>query len=596
MKNDNKQEFIGKIFYFEMSTEKNYSENYFLSPKIVNLHNNLIKELKLGNKYAISITKNNELIQWSKNEDSKKDNNYLSKIPTYIFNKIKFKSISINSTMCLALDYDSKVMSWGHNSNGLLGLGYDIKSIESPTYIEELKKINIIQIALSENHAVALSSAGIPYSWGLGKYGELGQEKTIYTPFPLLMSTENLYQKVFCNNFLTCFLDFEGHFSYFGVIIRNLENNDNKMNLTAKSLLEDENMKDGKNLIHEVTIEEIENEKVIKVVIGNGFVGLLCENGNLYVLEYKYKLTKLYSKYFCYDIEIYNNNIFGLSKDKNINSNYYLCQWSVNYTKYNLLSGYAWNSAFWIIKGDSNFISKYKLTNIGNSNEFINALFISDIDEKDNNDIINFEYDSKFDDSYNLRYKSVKSKNSTLINELSSNAANKSKSNSYKYLNKTYNNSIRLNYNHSLYKPSTQIKTNKFKNKNHLEIQRKINNNIVKENESEGNKSNNSNKENIDINIKEELIEYKNNELNDYLKEIDNVINNFKNRQNLEARSLIETKNKKMKLYSKNEENINPKESQKIFYKNKIQNWDKDNINNINMKNNNSKDHFNTKS
>ena len=63
-------------------------------------------------------------------------------------------------------------------------------------YIERLKNINISQISLSENHAVALSYTGNAYSWGLGKYGELGQERTIYTPYPLQMSTDNLYSKV----------------------------------------------------------------------------------------------------------------------------------------------------------------------------------------------------------------------------------------------------------------------------------------------------------------------------------------------------------------------------------------------------------------
>ena len=259
--------FCSKLFYFDIINDNQKIQNYFCSPKQVNLNKNSIKEFKLQIASALAITKNNELIQWQNDHDSQNKNQkeinkeYLSKTPSYIFNKIKFKSISINSTMCLALDSNSKVMTWGKNSNGLLGLGHDITSIESPIYIEELKEIYICQIALSENHAVALPSTGIAYSWGLGKYGELGQERTIYTPFPLQMSTDNLYSKVYCYNYVTCFLDLEGHFSYFGVIIRNLEINN--LNLTTKSLLEDESMKDGKTLVHEVVIEEIENEKVI---------------------------------------------------------------------------------------------------------------------------------------------------------------------------------------------------------------------------------------------------------------------------------------------------------------------------------------------
>ena len=585
--------FCGKLFYFDIINDNQKIQNYFCSPKQVNLNKNSIKEFKLQIASALAITKNNELIQWQNDHDSQNKNQkeinkeYLSKTPSYIFNKIKFKSISINSTMCLALDSNSKVMTWGKNSNGLLGLGHDITSIESPIYIEELKDINISQLALSENHAVALSSTGIAYSWGLGKYGELGQERTIYTPFPLQMSSDNLYSKVYCYNSVTCFLDLEGHFSYFGVIIRNLEINN--LNLTTKNLLEDESMKDGKTLVHEVVIEEIENEKVIHVVIGNGFVGLLCENGYLFVLEYKDKLTKLYTKYYCYDIVRYNNDIYGFAKNESddISINYYLCQWTVNYKTENLLSGDSWNSTFWKINGNSEINSKFKFIDIGNPYGNIDMIFILDMNETtDINNKISFEFDSEYDDSFNLRYKRSKSKNSTVLNDASLNAVNKSKQSFYKYLNKTYNNnSIGLNYNYSLYKPFTQIGLNKFKNKDYL----KNKNNIINENIN----YKNSNKENIDINIEGQLNEYREKELNNYRKEIDIVINNFRKRKNMKNKSLIENDKKNDKFNLKNDDNILLIQNQGIFSKTLLSNSGINAKNNINIKNNNSKDYLN---
>ena len=585
--------FCGKLFYFDIINDNQKIQNYFCSPKQVNLNKNSIKEFKLQIASALAITKNNELIQWQNDHDSQNKNQkeinkeYLSKTPSYIFNKIKFKSISINSTMCLALDSNSKVMTWGKNSNGLLGLGHDITSIESPIYIEELKDINISQLALSENHAVALSSTGIAFSWGLGKYGELGQERTIYTPFPLQMSSDNLYSKVYCYNYVTCFLDLEGHFSYFGVIIRNLEINN--LNLTTKNLLEDESMKDGKTLVHEVVIEEIENEKVINVVIGNGFVGLLCESGDLYVLEYKDKLTKLYTKYYCFDIVRYNNDIYGFAKSESddICINYYLCQWTVNYKTENLLSGDSWNSTFWKINGNSEINSKFKFIDIGNPYGNIDMIFILDMNETtDINNKISFEFDSEYDDSFNLRYKRSKSKNSTVLNDASLNAVNKSKQSFYKYLNKTYtNNSIGLNYNYSLYKPFTQIGLNKFKNKDYL----KNKNNIINENIN----YKNSNKENIDINIEGQLNEYREKELNNYRKEIDIVINNFRKRKNMKNKSLIENDKKNDKFNLKNDDNILLIQNQGIFSKTLLSNSGINAKNNINIKNNNSKDYLN---
>ena len=585
----------GKLFYFEVNKEDVKAQKYFTSPKEINLNKTKIKSFKLQKDSALGITKNNELIQWQNDQNSKnqKENNtyYLSKTPSYIFNKIRFKSISINSSMCLALDSESKVLTWGHNSNGLLGLGYDITSIESPIYIDELKSLNIFQISLSEFHAVVISSSGVAYSWGLGKYGELGQERTIYTPFPLQISSYNLYSKVYCYNYLTCFLDFEGHFSYFGVIIRNLEHNN--LNLTIKNLLEDESMNDGKTLVHEINIEEIENEKVIKVITGNGFVGLLCESGNLFVLEYKDKLTKLYTKFFCYDIGRYDNDIYGFSKIENNKIIYYLCQWSVNYKPENLLSGDSWISTFWKIEGDSDKISNFKFIDIGNAYEYINMIFILDVNESNNIDYnkLFFEFDSQYDDSYNLRFKRAKSKNSTILKDISLNAVNKSKLISKKHLNRTYqNNSIRLNYNYSLYKPLQQIGLNKYKNKNYT----KNRNNIINENYMGINQNNiniNDEKENTDKNIEGQLIDYKENELNDYRKEIDNIINNFRKRKNFKNKSLVENKNND-KFNNKNNENLLFIQNQGVS-KTVLMNSAINLKNNINMKNNTSKDYLN---
>ena len=230
----------------------------------------------------------------SKNQNKKKNDFYflLSK-PSYRFHKMKIKSIKINKTMCLSLDINGNVLVWGQNKEGLLGLGYEVTSVETPTVLEGL--VDITDISLSDYHAVALSSSGTPFSWGLGKYGELGLERSIYSPVPQQMNTESLYNRVFCGNLITCFLDYEGHFSYFGVIIRQLGGNSST--ITVKNLLNDQNI-DTKSIFLEKEIEELEDQKFKDIIIGNGFIGLLANTGTLFTLEYNDKLTMLYSKYF----------------------------------------------------------------------------------------------------------------------------------------------------------------------------------------------------------------------------------------------------------------------------------------------------------
>ena len=192
----------GKLYFIEVGINKD-NNNFFGPYTEVNSYSNYLTKFQLIKGKAIGITSNDELVLWQheknklnsssslpseggkENNDPKinSTNNYLLKNPIFIFNKIKMKNISINKTMCLSLDINGNVLVWGENKDGLLGLGYDITSVKSPFIIEELK--DIVEISLSENHAVVLNSSGVPFSWGLGKFGELGLERTIYNPFPI---------------------------------------------------------------------------------------------------------------------------------------------------------------------------------------------------------------------------------------------------------------------------------------------------------------------------------------------------------------------------------------------------------------------------
>ena len=109
------------------------------------------------------------------------------------------------------------------------------------------------------------------------------------------MNSEGLYSRVFCGNLITCFLDLDGHFSYFGVIIKQLSGNNSTV--TTKNLLNDQNI-DSKSIFLEKEFEELEDQKFKEIVIGNGFIGLLGNTGTLFTLEYNDKLTMLYSKYY----------------------------------------------------------------------------------------------------------------------------------------------------------------------------------------------------------------------------------------------------------------------------------------------------------
>lgn len=243
----------------------------------------------------------------------------------------------------MGVNYNGSLFVWGINKDGLLGLGYNITEVESPTEL----LYNIKELSISENHAVAINIEGEVYSWGSGKYGELCQDKIIYCPFPTkknlvelkedinytnnnlspknpnthknLMNNINSrikkYKKVFCSDLLTCFIDEDGLFSYYGVIIKIFKGS--ASSITIKSLLKDENNSDPNVLFQEKFVYELEGEKFTQVAIGNGFIGLLSEKGLVYSIDHSDNITLLYTKYCVYSISVSNNQLFGLCKNNN---------------------------------------------------------------------------------------------------------------------------------------------------------------------------------------------------------------------------------------------------------------------------------------
>ena len=419
----------GKIFFFKTDKSSNPKDNF---SQLLEVNSNFynLKSLNLTNGKAYGITINNELLEWEfekkktkknisslnpENSENSQNNTqssfpnkktdyyFLLSKPSYRFHKMKIKSLALNKTMCLSLDINGNVYVWGQNKDGLLGLGYEVNSVENPTILDGLTEI--VDISLSDNHAVALNSSGIPFSWGLGKYGELGLERSIYSPVPQQMNTESIYSRVFCGNLITCFLDFEGHFSYFGVIIKQLGGNSSTV--TTKNLLNDQNI-DSKSIFLEKEFEELEDQKFKEIVIGNGFISLLGNTGTLFTLEYNDKLTMLYSKYYLYNIVVAKNEIFGLAKDNvkimenkndNINenklinstneekikTNYYLCRWSSKSSSENEVCSDTWISTIWKFKDEfTNIIENGKLLD---TNDNRNILLLLDSDAKYSNNL-----------------------------------------------------------------------------------------------------------------------------------------------------------------------------------------------------------------
>lgn len=98
-------------------------------------------------------------------------------VPTLLesIQHVFIKKIAVNSggKHCLALSSEGHVYSWGEGDDGKLGHSNRL-SYERPKLIEPLLGTEIVDIACGGHHSAAISSAGLLYTWGKGRYGRLG--------------------------------------------------------------------------------------------------------------------------------------------------------------------------------------------------------------------------------------------------------------------------------------------------------------------------------------------------------------------------------------------------------------------------------------
>ena len=88
----------------------------------------------------------------------------------------KFYKLACGGSHILLLNDKGQVYSYGNNCKyGQLGLG-DVQSIDEPTRISSLGNVVVMEMACGDNHSLLVSQDGNVYSFGNGKYGQLGME------------------------------------------------------------------------------------------------------------------------------------------------------------------------------------------------------------------------------------------------------------------------------------------------------------------------------------------------------------------------------------------------------------------------------------
>jgi hypothetical protein len=106
----------------------------------------------------------------------------------------KIVNVEAGGEFSLALSSDGAIFAWGSNENFALG---DYTNVNRNTprrvYADEILQFyKIVQIAVGQAHAIALSDTGKVFTWGKNTYGQLGDDKTENSLKPIMVNTNSI--------------------------------------------------------------------------------------------------------------------------------------------------------------------------------------------------------------------------------------------------------------------------------------------------------------------------------------------------------------------------------------------------------------------
>uniref|UniRef100_A0A4W4FY02 HECT domain-containing protein n=1 Tax=Electrophorus electricus TaxID=8005 RepID=A0A4W4FY02_ELEEL len=135
-------------------------------------------QIACGDQHFMALTNDGQLFTWGQNSSGqlglgKGEPSSVSPQPLKSLCGIPLAQISAGGDHSFALSLSGAVFGWGRNSAGQLGLG-DCEDRYFPTCVSNLSKKKTVFIACGEEHTATLSKGGTVFTFGLGRYGQLG--------------------------------------------------------------------------------------------------------------------------------------------------------------------------------------------------------------------------------------------------------------------------------------------------------------------------------------------------------------------------------------------------------------------------------------
>lgn len=156
--------------------------------------------ISAGLAHSLALTSEGRVVAWGQNGDGQLgiDSIVNSNVPVQIvqsasLGRRSIVAIAAGGYHSVALANDGRIYAWGDNSMGQLGdSSFTPKRTAFSAYMDgALAGKSITAIAAGDNHTLALSSDQIVFSWGRNNEGQLGDWTNNNSNVPVPVSTEN---------------------------------------------------------------------------------------------------------------------------------------------------------------------------------------------------------------------------------------------------------------------------------------------------------------------------------------------------------------------------------------------------------------------
>lgn len=168
-------------------------------------------QVSVGQGHVCAVSNAGGLYCWGRNNRGQigvSDTRSQYRAPTRVAEGTAFTHAAAGQRHSCAIDVEGKLLCWGENTEGLLGLTTDVEVVRLPTVLGASS--DYVEVKTNWFHSCALKKSGTLVCWGRNEEGQLGLSDTMTRTTPTRVGPEFSWLTFAVGQFHSCAFDEEG--------------------------------------------------------------------------------------------------------------------------------------------------------------------------------------------------------------------------------------------------------------------------------------------------------------------------------------------------------------------------------------------------